>query len=67
MVAAQPRKLLWRLAGEEQDPVCGVRLAQPKALEYTYRGESYHLCSGSCREQFKATPGYFLRAMSYRS
>jgi trehalose synthase len=55
------------LAGEERDPVCGMRVDPQKALEYVYRGESYHFCSESCREQFKATPEYFLRAMSYRS
>jgi trehalose synthase len=55
------------LAGEERDPVCGMRIDPHMASEYVYRGESYHFCSESCREQFKATPEYFLRAMSYRS
>ena len=55
------------LAGEERDPVCGMRVDPLVALEYVYGGESYHFCSESCREQFKATPEYFLRAMSYRS
>jgi trehalose synthase len=55
------------LAGEERDPVCGMRVDAHKSLEYQYRGESHYFCSESCREQFKATPEYFLRAMSYRS
>ncbi|HEY6713915.1 MAG TPA: YHS domain-containing protein [Rubrobacter sp.] len=55
------------LAGEGRDPVCGMRIDSHKALEYVYRGESYHFCSESCREQFTATPEYFLRAISYRS
>jgi trehalose synthase len=55
------------LAGEERDPVCGMRVDPHKALEYQYRSESYHFCSESCREQFKATPEYFLRAMTFRS
>jgi trehalose synthase len=55
------------LAGEERDPVCGMRIDPHKALEYVYRGKSYNFCSESCRGQFKATPEYFLRAMSYRS
>ena len=55
------------LAGEERDPVCGMWIDPHKALEYTYRGGSYHFCSESCREQFKATPEYFLPEMSYRS
>jgi YHS domain-containing protein len=44
-----------------------MRIDPHKTLEYMYRGESYHFCSESCREQFKATPEYFLRAISYRS
>jgi trehalose synthase len=52
------------LAGEERDPVCGMRVDPLVALEYVYGGESYHFCSESCREQFKVTPEYFLRAMS---
>jgi trehalose synthase len=55
------------LAGEERDPVCGMRVESLAALEYSYGGESYHFCSESCREQFKATPEYFLRAMTFRS
>jgi trehalose synthase len=55
------------LAGEERDPVCGMRVDPHKALEYAYGGERYHFCSESCREQFEATPEYFLRAMSYGS
>src|SRR5215208_6146088 len=55
------------LAGEERDPVCGMRVDPHKALQYQYRSESYHFCSESCREQFKATPEYFLRAMTFRA
>jgi trehalose synthase len=55
------------LAGEDRDPVCGMRLGPKQTLEYTYRGHRYRFCSESCREQFKATPEYFLRATVYRS
>src|SRR5918993_4317194 len=48
------------LAGEERDPVCGMLLDPEKAPEYAYRGQRYHFCSESCREQFRATPEYFL-------
>jgi trehalose synthase len=67
--AQQPRTSVAKvgLAGEERDPVCGMRLDPEEALEYAYRGHRYHFCSESCREQFRATPEYFLRAMSYRS
>jgi trehalose synthase len=55
------------LAGEDRDPVCGMRVDPHEALEYAHGGESYYFCSESCREQFKATPEYFLRATIYRS
>jgi len=55
------------LAGEERDPVCGMRVDPLVALEYSYRGERHYFCSESCREQFGATLEYFLRAMSYRA
>ena len=55
------------LAGEKRDPVCGMRLDPGQRLEYTYRGLTYQFCSESCREQFRATPKYFLRAAAYRS
>jgi trehalose synthase len=50
------------LAGEERDPVCGMRLDPEEALEYEYAGRAYHFCSETCREQFRAAPEYFLRA-----
>ena len=67
--AEQPRTSVAKvgLTGEERDPVCGMRLDPRQALEYTYRGHRYHFCSESCREQFKTTPEYFLRATAYRS
>ena len=67
--AQQPRTSVAKagLTGEERDPVCGMRLDPRQALEYTYRGHPYYFCSESCREQFKATPEYFLRATVYRS
>ncbi|HKH58521.1 MAG TPA: glycosyltransferase [Rubrobacter sp.] len=55
------------LAGEERDPVCGMRVDQLVALEYQYRGESHYFCSESCREQFRANPEYFLRTTAYMS
>jgi YHS domain-containing protein len=44
-----------------------MRVDPHKALQYQYRSESYHFCSESCREQFKATPEKILRAMTFRS
>ena len=51
------------LVGEERDPVCGMALDPRKALTHDHGGRTYHFCSESCREQFKATPEYFLRAV----
>jgi len=67
--AQQPRTSVAKvgLTGEERDPVCGMGVDPTQALEYTYRGHRYHFCSESCREQFRATPEYFLRATAYRS
>ncbi|HSK82457.1 MAG TPA: glycosyltransferase [Rubrobacter sp.] len=67
--AQQPRMSVAKvgLMGEERDPVCGMRIDPRQASEYVYREHRYHFCSESCREQFRATPEYFLRAMSYRS
>src|SRR5918993_4925779 len=60
--AQQPRTSVAKvgLAGEERDPVCGMRLDPEEVPEYAYRGQRYHFCSESCREQFRATPEYFL-------
>jgi trehalose synthase len=55
------------LAGEERDPVCGMRVDPHEALVYQYRSESYYFCSESCREQFKAIPEKILLAMTFRS
>lgn len=52
------------LSGEERDPVCGMLLDPRAALEYEYQGHRYHFCSGSCREQFRGAPEYFLRAVA---
>jgi trehalose synthase len=62
--ARQPRSAVAKvgLAGEERDPVCGMRLDTGRALEYEYAGQTYHFCSETCRQLFKATPEYFLRA-----
>jgi trehalose synthase len=67
--AQQPRTSVAKvgLMGEERDPVCGTRIEPRQASEYVYREHRYHFCSESCCEQFRATPEYFLRAMSYRS
>lgn len=53
------------LAGEERDPVCGMRVEPPgKRPSYQYAGRAYNFCSESCREQFGSSPEYFLRAVA---
>jgi trehalose synthase len=52
------------LAGEERDPVCGMLLTQDEDIGYEYGGRLYRFCSISCREQFRETPEYFLRAVT---
>jgi len=53
------------LSGEERDPVCGMRVeSKEEAPSYEYAGRAYHFCSGSCREQFRVAPEYFLRAVA---
>ncbi len=53
------------LSGEERDPVCGMRVESKEgAPSYEYAGHAYHFCSGSCREQFRVAPEYFLRAVA---
>lgn len=53
------------LVGEKRDPVCGMRLTPPDGdIGYEYGGHNYHFCSTSCREQFRETPEYFLRAVT---
>ena len=67
--AQQPRTPVAKvgLMGEERDPVCGMRLDPRQELEYTYRGHRYQFCTESCREQFRTTPKYFLRATAFGS
>jgi Cu+-exporting ATPase len=43
------------------DPVCHMTVDPAKTPHHhTYRGESYHFCSGGCRVKFAATPEKYL-------
>jgi trehalose synthase len=51
------------LAGEQRDPVCGMRIDAATARTLTYGGESFVFCSRSCEEEFARDPERFLRAV----
>ena len=40
------------------------RIAPDGNIDHEYEGRLYHLCSESCREQFRVTLEYFLRAVA---
>ena len=44
------------LAGEERDPVCGMRIDPDEAVEATRRGETIRFCSETCRDRFLQDP-----------
>jgi trehalose synthase len=50
------------LAGEQRDPVCGMRLDPAVARVLAFGGLSYVFCSRSCEEEFARDPQRFLRA-----
>lgn len=44
-----------------KDPVCGMEITeQEQAGQYEYKGITYHFCSISCLNKFKADPEKFL-------
>ena len=43
------------------DPVCGMRILPSAAVGHvTHRGQTYHLCSQSCLDKFRASPETYL-------
>ena len=51
------------LAGEQRDPVCGMRIDAATARALTFGGDSYVFCSRSCEEEVARDPERFLRAV----
>lgn len=51
---------LFGLGKKVKDPVCGMSI-DPKAAAGTHdhAGKTYHFCSGSCLQKFKAEPARF--------
>jgi P-type Cu+ transporter len=46
---------------EVLDPVCGMTISPADSVgEVEYRGETYHFCTESCLERFKANPEQFV-------
>ena len=50
-------------ASEVIDPVCGMSISPADAVGTAeHNGQTFHFCSDSCLEQFRANPDQFLRA-----
>jgi magnesium-transporting ATPase (P-type) len=46
---------------EVVDPVCGMTISPADAVGTSdYKGQTYHLCSEACLEQFRADPAKFV-------
>jgi Cu+-exporting ATPase len=44
------------------DPVCGMTVTKENAAcSYDYNGKTYYFCAASCKDEFAATPGKYLR------
>jgi len=41
------------------DPVCGMELNPQRAIEYEYKGKTFHFCSPNCEANFKQDPEKF--------
>ena len=47
---------------EVVDPVCGMSILPSDAVGYVaHRGQTYHFCSQSCLDKFRASPDTYLR------
>ena len=52
------------VAGEDRDPVCGMRVDGAGTHSTDYEGTLFQFCSASCLRQFTARPQLFLRALA---
>jgi len=50
------------LAGEERDPVCGMRVDKHAARRLTLAGRDWFFCARECQAEFARDPQRFLRA-----
>jgi len=50
--AASSRRLV-------RDPICGVHIAEERAIPLRVRGEIVHFCSVTCRDQYVASEEKF--------
>lgn len=45
------------------DPVCGMSLDSAKAAAVdVFEGQTYHFCSDSCHNRFRAAPEQFVKS-----
>lgn len=42
------------------DPVCGMQVNAPDALQADHRGHAYYFCSADCRQRFMAAPARYI-------
>jgi YHS domain-containing protein len=52
----------YQRAGIEIDPVCGMPVAKPVGLTYSYSGKTYYFCTQRCIDRFVAQPEEFISA-----
>ena len=44
------------------DPVCGMTVTKEEAAcSYDYKGKTYYFCAQSCKDDFTANPGQYLK------
>nr|AHE39446.1 Glycosyl transferase, group 1 [Streptomyces sp. F2] len=51
------------VAGEDRDPVCGMRVNADAAYHTRHDGTLFRFCSASCQRQFALSPQLYLRAV----
>ena len=48
-----------------RDPVCGMTVEPATAAGHAeYEGETYHFCSLSCRDRFRAAPAHYVKKVA---
>jgi P-type Cu+ transporter len=51
---------LFGFGKKEKDPVCGMAVDPKSAAgNLEHGGKTYHFCSASCQQKFKASPGTY--------
>lgn len=49
------------------DPVCGMTIdSETAAAREVWQGQTYHFCSKSCQEKFRAAPDRYVKGAEHR-